>query len=289
MSIVEKLKAGHGFTAAEEALAAYILHHVEEVPRMTERELAERALVSKSAIARLCHKLGLDGYRSLRLDLATEIERRRRLIADVDADRPFTSRESCATVIRLLAELTREAVDGCYESVSPEAIDEVAADILVAEQVILYAVGDSCIVTQLFASKLAKLGINCVVAGVFGDYNAYLPLCNERTLVVFATYSGMLLHNLMGTSGIRRFSERGCKTVVITGMDAHDPALEGSDVVVSFPRKESQGGAIGPFYSLTCLNFVFNCIYARVYATDFEKYDQMKGTVDAINRTGTEH
>ena len=71
-------------------------------------------------------------------------------------------------MMRSVAELEREAIVRCCQSISPDQIDEVAHVVVEARHAILYSVGDSCLITALFASKLTKLGISCVVAGLYG-------------------------------------------------------------------------------------------------------------------------
>lgn len=284
MNLVDQLKAQRGFTPAECAIASFILHHAEEVPHMTVGEMGDNAHVSKAAIIRLCHKLGLQGYRELRIELASELERRRSHLSNIDVDQPFTSQESCATMMRTVAELEREAVASCYQSLSPEAIDQVARDIIDARRVILYSVGDSCLISSLFSSKLSKLGISCINAGLYGDYGANTALVGPYDLAIFVSYSGLLLKGGMRNIGIAEVASRGCKTIVITGLDGDDPLVRDADQVLSFERRESQTGAIGSFYSTTCMNYILNCIYARVYAYDFEQYGSSKELVDVMNR-----
>ncbi|MBQ6524885.1 MAG: MurR/RpiR family transcriptional regulator [Atopobiaceae bacterium] len=284
MSLIEQLKAKHAFTPTEQAIADFILHHAEDVPRMTVGELGEVAHVSKAAVIRLCHKLGLDGYRELRVELASELERRRSHLTNIDVDQPFTQHDSCATVMHTMAELEREAVTACYQSLSPDAIERVAQMVAGARCVVLYSVGDSCLVTSLFASKLTKLGIHCVSAGLYGDYAANTAIVGPYDIALFVTYSGLLLKGIMKETGIATVAKRGCKTVAITGLDADNPLVRDADEVISFQRRESQMGAIGSFYSTTCMNFVLNCIYARVYAYDFAGYADSKALADGLNR-----
>ena len=284
MNLVDSLKARRGFTSAESSVADYILHHAEGVPRMTVGELSEKSHVSKAAIIRLCHKLGLDGYRELRVELAAELERRRSHLADIDVNRPFTEHESCATTLRLVAELEREAIDACYQSISPELIETLAHEVVEAQRVVIYAVGDSCLVASLFASKLSKLGIACINAGLYADYAANTAIAAPGDLALLVTYSGLLLRGVLANGGIHPIIERGCRTAVVTGLSEEDPLVRDADYVVSFQRLEAQKGAIGSFYSLTCMGYILNCIYARVYAHDFERYDRSKAMVDDMNR-----
>ena len=288
MSLIDQLKAKQGFTEAECSIASYVLHHAEDVPHMTVGELSESANVSKAAVIRLCKKLGLQGYRDLRVELASELEKRRSQLANIDANQPFSVLESNATMMRSVAQLQQEAIIGCYQSLSPARIDEVARGIYEARRVVIYSLGDSCIVSSLFGSKLAKVGIESTMAGLYGDLMAPTAMLGPQDYALIVTCWGTMLKGILRDTGIAAIAQQGCKVGVITGLAENDPLLAGADQVISFRMQESRRGAIGPFYSTTCLNYIFNCIYARVYAYDFVHHGENKDLVDALNMVGTE-
>ncbi|MBO7673571.1 MAG: MurR/RpiR family transcriptional regulator [Atopobiaceae bacterium] len=284
MSLVERLKQGRGFTQADQAIADFVLHHPDEVSRLTIGELAAAAHTSNAAVVRLCRKVGVSGYRDLRIELACELERRRGALAGIDADRPFGERESCATMMRSVAELQREALDACYQAMSPVVVDALAHAVAEASHVFLYAIGETCLATEQFASMLTKLGIHCVVAGLRGDYASATSLATEGDLGLFVSYTGKIfgLDFCQGTRDL--LAQRGCVTGAVTAADPGSPMLEGIDHVLSFPFRERTEGAIGPFYSAECVRFALNCIYARVYALDFDASDAAKLSVDRLSR-----
>ena len=52
--ILEKLKRMEDFTHQEQAVARYILDHVEEIQQMSTEELARVSYTSKATVVRLC-------------------------------------------------------------------------------------------------------------------------------------------------------------------------------------------------------------------------------------------
>ena len=59
----------------------------------------------------------------------------------------------------------------------------------------------------------------------------------------------------------------------MTALGADHPLVSAADYVITFNSRESQKGAIGSFYSTTCMNFILNCIDAsvRVDETTFRR------------------
>jgi len=62
------------FTPADKKLAAVIMVCPEQVIELTIKQLAERAETSEAAIVRFSRKIGLSGYRELKLKLARELD-----------------------------------------------------------------------------------------------------------------------------------------------------------------------------------------------------------------------
>lgn len=89
MALLDALERHEGFTEVKRLLADYIFEHAEDVAHMNIAELAAAAYTSKASIVRLCRKLGLDGYRTFRIELSSDLERHRLVRGDVDIDHPF--------------------------------------------------------------------------------------------------------------------------------------------------------------------------------------------------------
>lgn len=283
MSLVDRLKIGRDFTQADSAIASYILHHPDDVTSLTIGELAFETHTSKSAIVRLCRKVGVAGYRDLRIELATELEKRRSLLLGIDADKPFGERESCATMMRAVAQLQREALEECYQAISPQTIDALARAVAEAPHVLIYAMGETCLATEQFASMLAKLGVHCVVAGLRGDYASATNLAVEGDLGLFVSYSGKIMDQPFCRRARSILEERSCFTAAVTAADPGSGRLEGFDYLISFPLREGTEGAIGPFYSSECVRYALNCVYARVFSLDFNANGASKSAVDHMS------
>jgi RpiR family carbohydrate utilization transcriptional regulator len=281
MSVIEALKEKRGFTALEADIADYLLHHAESVSKMSIADLSAATYSSNATIVRLCRKLGLDGYRDLRLAFATELERRRQQLSDIDVNTPFTEKESTATIMRSVAELSKEAIETCYGSVSPDAIDAVAQRIVSARSVILYAVGDSYTSAEMFRELLAKLGILCINAYETGDTLPKAYMATQSDLALFVTYSGRILESLV--PDLEVLHERGCPTAIITARESSAMPDDGFDCRIVFPFREALHGRIATFYSETCIRYILNCLYSSVYSLDYRRFNEVKGRIDTQN------
>ncbi len=262
-SVIEALKRKEGFTAVEEEIADYILHNADDISRMGIADLSAATHSSNATIVRLCKKLGLPGYRDLRIALAVELERRRGKLANVDVNKPFSSAESTATLMRSVAELQKEAIDTCYASLSPATIDELARAAIRAKTVYLYGIGDSGISGEMFSELVIKMGIQCVNASMTSDTLPRAYAAQKGSLAIFITYSGNILPRF--SKDIEVLGQRGCQLAIITAHSDQDPLMSSFDIKVQIPPREAVRGKIATFYSQTCIRYVLLCVYGRIY------------------------
>lgn len=164
MSVIDKLRQKNDFTGVECEIADYILAHANEVTTMNIGALAQAAYTSNATIIRLCHKIGVGGYRDFRIELARELEKRLLERRTIDVDTPVLPNQETAEIMSSIAALSKQVVDTCYASVSTTDVRRIALAIRRAHHVYLYARGDSNLSTRLFANQLMKLGIFCIDA-----------------------------------------------------------------------------------------------------------------------------
>lgn len=276
MAILDKLREKRDFTGVECDIADYVLAHMEEVTTMSIGTLGERTYTSNATIVRLCHKLGLKGYRDFRIVLSREYERGLHDRSGVDVDMPVLPSEGTANVMSNIAALTKEAIDTCYASVSTTDVRRVALAIMRARHVYLYARGDSELSAMLFANQLMKLGIYCVDGMRFSEGPAHANTAQKGDVAVVVSYSGGTLRHMRRELEI--LLRRGCKLVLISS--AERPV--GFDLGISFPHHESEAAKVATFYSQACIRYILNCVYAEVFALGDKKSISRKLDVDAI-------
>lgn len=289
MPVIARLQNAEGFTDSEKTLSKFILEHADEVSHMSITCLAEQAYTSNASIIRLCRKLGVDGYRDFRIELATELERSRSSRVGVDVNRPFTSKGNAAAIMGGLAAVLEEAIDCSHASVDPHAIDRAARMVRRSHHVYIFANGDSRISAMSFANMLLKLGIHCIIADEYGDMWANVSTVEPGDVGLFVSYSGKILNSETPKRVARLFQERKCPTIWLSSA----PKPMGMDVELRFPARELARGKMATFYSQMCIRYLLNCLFGSVYALDYEgntskvdEVDELDIMLDALGSLG---
>ena len=275
MALVQQLRQKRNFTSTEADIADYVLAHQDDIADMTITELAAATYTSKAAVARMCTKLGLDGYRSFKVAFAVELERRRFERHDVDIDRPFAQHDGAGSVMRSISLIEKEALDSCYAAISPGMIDRAARMLLRARHIYCQAVGDTYISLVAFSNMLMKLGIHCLMMDQYNERMSMARSVEPGDVALFVSYSGGTLSHLRRE--IDTIKEQGGKTLLVSTLDE----CPGIDCFVTLPARESAIGKAGGFFSQTSIRYVLDTLYGTIYAIDLEHNQQHKDRIEA--------
>ena len=267
MAVIELLTQAHGFTNTEKDIASYVLANPDDVTTMTIGELAEAAFVSPASIVRLCHKLGVEGYRDFRIELAADLERGRSGDTDINPDTPFLEGQGTREVMSSIANLKRLAIERCYSMIPTHVIQKAARLVLGARRIALFAIGDSEISCEGFSNLLIKIGVMCHTANQHGDSLAVSTGLGPQDLAILVTYSGSLLNGMRHE--IRVLREHRCKLVVISSDQDIPNCIAGIDCFVCLPSGESVHGKIATFFAQTCIRYVLDCIYGECFSRNY--------------------
>lgn len=269
MAVLDALKRMEGFTPAEKDLAHYILEHLDDVAHMNISELSSAVYTSNPTVVRMCRKLGLEGYRDFRIELARDVEAARSNVLEVNPDLPFIEGSGSQDVIRSVATLTKQAIDACMGTFTGHDVRTAARLIRSAEKVALYGLGDSWVSMEGFANLLLKIGIVSYSGNLNGDSMVATQILGPRDVAVIATYSGGMLDKFSAEFQLLR--SRGCKTILITANAQAAHRLAGLECLLLLPEGETTRGSVATYYSQTCIRFVLNCIYGDLFSMSWQE------------------
>jgi DNA-binding MurR/RpiR family transcriptional regulator len=144
---------------ADRSLVDVLLSHPTEAAFLPAEQVAERAGVHVAAATRLAKKLGYAGYPQLRSALQAE------LLDGVDAAARVRRRLERSPDEDLIAPLVDDetvALRGVPRAVAQEQLEAVAARVLAARRVLVYARGNATVLSGMLARRLRRFGLSAV-------------------------------------------------------------------------------------------------------------------------------
>lgn len=121
--MLQKIQENKKLNEGEKVIVQYIIDHLDEIPKISSRELARRTYSTSSSVSRLIKKLDFENYNDFKWNVATYLK-------NMDyANEPLESNEDLLTIVNKLSNIEMNIINQTKEMISMESLKQ-AADIL---------------------------------------------------------------------------------------------------------------------------------------------------------------
>lgn len=212
MSVLEQLQnALPDLSKSERKVAEYLLRYPYDVRRFPCDGLAAACNTSRSAVIRLCKKLGFHGYAEFRYSLTTHPEKAGR-------------EDSRKTALSYYEEGIRQL----HSTVEPEQLKKIAEIILGADRVLTLGIGHSFLSAQQMAFRLNRVHIDSHAVTDTTIMNNYTSILKGGDVVLIFSLSG----NKSYLDYVKLYRENQATVVLFTMTGGAKLAKELEHVVV---------------------------------------------------------
>lgn len=266
--ILERLKAKEGFTHQEQAVAEYILKHMEDIQGMSSEELARASYASKATVIRLCKKLGVAGYPELKYQLVSEMVQNIRVNQLLNKE-PITEKSTYQDILDTLPKLYDKAITDTRLCMDKNVITRIFNRIKAAERIDIYGSGISYILAQSAAFKFATLGMEC---SAYESVNAhYLSAAKKQKSVSFIiTFTGANRSMI----DVARYLKKTTDTYVVGIIGRHNEEMKKwCDEMVEIPSRDSLL-SLKVVTSFTATTYVLDIFFSMYLAQHYENHVQ---------------
>lgn len=266
--ILEQLKAMQGFTHQEQAVAEYILGHMEDIQGMSSEELARASYTSKATVVRLCKKLGTAGYQELKFQLVSEMVQNIRVNQLLNKE-PITEKSSYQDILNTLPKLYDKAITDTRLCMDKNVVIRIFNRIKTANRIDIYGSGISYILAQSAAFKFATLGMEC---NAYESVNAhYLSAAKKQKSVSFIiTFTGANRSMI----DVARYLQTTTDTYVVGILGRHNEEIrKWCDEVVEIPSRDSLL-SLKVITSFTATTYVLDVFFSLYLALHYEEHVQ---------------
>ena len=246
----------------EQRIAAYFLAHEEALVTTPILTVAQACDTSKSAVVRLCKRVGYNGYKDFLTSLSAELAVLSHMgTADYSDIYPDSSVKSICTIVTQHA---CHALDNTLRLMDMEAMERAVTVLTSAQRIDLYGLANSGIIAQDAELKFQRIG-----------YNAHCALDGHRQAICAATLApedAVMLFSYYGETRdllevLDIAKERGATTIAVTRVGKNSLSSR-ADIVLSVASMEklSRSGAMtSRLVMLNMVDMLFTCISSRAY------------------------
>lgn len=265
MDIKRRIEDCAGFTPAEQQLAGTVLALGGRLHGLTIKELARAAHVSIPSVHRFCKKLGLEGFKELKVELARSEARRADQKGEVDINFPFAANDTADAVLAQMASVYQTTLADTRDLLDPAALERAAELLDRARGIDIYTQSHNLYPAQMFCDRLLSIGrsASCFESG---ERQARIALASDCHHVAIAiSYSG-LGPNLATILPI--LHERNVPTIFV-GTPNGCRLNPGLDVYLHVSDRESLQNRITQFASHIAVQYVLDSLYGCLFARDY--------------------
>jgi DNA-binding MurR/RpiR family transcriptional regulator len=270
-------------SVAQRSLAELVLTDPAAAARMTILDLAERCGVSTGTITRFCRTLGIDGYASLRIALASEggPVGRGTWAASIGSD--VTEGDDIQQVADVISTNIGHVVREAISNLDLADVERAAGLLAAARRVEVYGIGGSAATASEFQQRLFRIG---VPAWTHLDAHVALTgvaLMGRGDVVVAISHSGRTRE---ACDLVAEARSRGAMTIAITN-DPESPVAQLAELVLATVVREvglRTETIMGRHAQLAVLDLLYVAIAQRTFE---QSKEAMAVTAHAVQRYKT--
>lgn len=282
MDVRRQLRENKNLTPTEAQLARTVLDMGERIQDTSIKELARASATSIATVHRLCKKLGLEGYKELKVALARAAERDRDA-GEVNFDFPFDADWGADRVATSLQTLYASAIEQTREVLDSDQLTRAAALLGAAREVDVYTESHNLYPAQMFVDRLLSVG-RLATCHESQERKVRTALSSDKDHVaIYISYSGVT----MFSREILPILSRREVPVILIGTAAAQRRNPGLDAYLLVGDSESTKHRITQFASHISVQYVLDVLYGCVVSADYEaSMSFIRQTVPYVQKPG---
>ena len=154
-SIMHKIRFLHSeMGPAEKRIANYIIENTQEIINDSISDFAEKCGCGDATVVRFARRLGFDGYQSLQIGIAGEIN------SASSVNKEITKEDSCFDIFKKRINDISVSLNSTESVLDAEKLELTAKAIMNSKRIIVFGLGNSAAIAQDAAHKFLRLGLN---------------------------------------------------------------------------------------------------------------------------------
>lgn len=219
-------------TPVETRIAHYMLENPAQIIQMPVKEIAKHSQTSDAAIVRFAKRIGLNGIKELKVELAKEIHTLDSTTVSRVIDLEEDSRKD---IFEKVFRNTIQALHNTERIVDRASIKEAATQMLKSKNTLIFGIGDSGAVGHEFEQKLHRVNMNAYFTS--DKYLCLAKLANftSRDVLFVITLSGKTSEVI---EVVKKAKSRNITVVILTQHHA-STAKRHSDIAIEITEEET--------------------------------------------------
>lgn len=222
-------------TRVEQDIVDYLLSHQSLLHKLSTRDIAKKVYCSSSALIRLAHKLGFQGYSQLKEQLIKEQEYLDSHFDHIDANIPFTEYETMMGVVGSVYQVIQEAMNDTISLLHHDSLQKAVKIINQSQHIYIFSFSSYISLATVFQQKMSRVHKHVIVQSCPGEDNYQVDMMNKNDCAIIISYSG---ENQTLLSASRLIKQKNIPIIVITSLGENTLSHDGEVVLYMSTREK---------------------------------------------------
>ncbi len=264
MSILRELQLFKDGTTSELDIRDYIIEHMEEIEKLSARELGKVTYTSAATVVRFCNKLGYKGYSEFKIKFVSELKvlDKEHKLGEIE----LNEKENVVTIMRKMTEIEKKAIEDTANTLSFEQLKRIRKLVHEAEVIDFYAYDINIHIAQYASSQLLYAGKKSTVNTATNTRALNALLSNNKNLAIVISQTG---ENSRLMELVKILKQRETKVIVITTSKKSTLAGMADEYVYAATTKSIEAFLTPTFIS--SVKYILDIIWGLEFSYDLGK------------------
>lgn len=253
-------------TKVENDIAHFLLEHQEALSSLTIRGIAKNTYASSSAVIRLAHKLGFEGYNDLKKQLLSEIEYLNSNFGNIDANIPFNADDNIMSVANIIKEVMIESANDTLSLIKDDSLKMAVSIMEKSKHIYIFGFGAFVPIAVNFQMKMSRIKKHVVVQSLVGEENYQADMLGEDDCAIIISYSGEN-HNLLNVVSLLK--ENNVPVIAITSIGENSLSTC-VNCTLCMSTREKLFSKIANYSSEYSVALIFDILYSCYFKLNYK-------------------
>lgn len=264
MLLINKIENAN-LTKIEEDIAQYIILHKEDLENLSTRAIAKATYTSSSAVIRLAHKLGFEGYNDLKKQYIKEQQYLNSHFENIDANIPFTQENNLMSVANSIKEIMIESANDTLTLINNDLLHNVIKILDKSKHIYVFGFGSYVEIAKIFQMKMSRIKKYVVVQSFVGEENYQANMLNEEDCAIIISYSG---ENLINVASLLK--EKNIPIIAITSIGENTLSTY-STCVLHMSTREKLFSKIANYTAEHSVSLILDILYSCYFRLNYKE------------------
>ncbi|MDF0480687.1 MurR/RpiR family transcriptional regulator [Vagococcus sp. PNs007] len=266
MLLTEKLKKTL-FSPTEQVVVDHLLDKRSLIANQTIKMIAEETYTSPSILIRISNKMDFCGWTDFKKAFLAEINYLDTHFQEIDANFPFTEKDSFTTIANKLGTLLQETITDSLDLLHHDDLAKAIRLMEEAPTIKIFTSNINVYLAQDFCHKMKRINKNVSIISLDGEQVFEATNSDHSVLALLISYSG---ETQSITHLLPILKKNKVKILALTNMGENTIAAN-ADCSLKISTREKLYSKIGGFSSHYSIYFLLDTLYSCIFSLNYQK------------------